>query len=151
MSIQIIVNTTQDLETFQPSEESVGFKFGFRPVSEMVDNTYLLDVPDIEAWDALFTELDKGSNEVIGIWNQAGDFLTDENVKWKDEKDKDKKKVAKNKFTKVKYKSKLKQILKHYDELGELLAEPILVDAPEDTPVNCISGWAPRVVNTDEV
>jgi len=156
MSIQIILNTTQDLTTLQPQENGSGFKFGFRQVPQMELNTFLLDVPDIETWDAFFTELDKGSNEVVGIWNKAGQLLTDENVQWKDEADKDKLKVEKNKFTKAKYKSKLNQILKYYDvdeETGEQtpIDPPILVDAPEDMQVNKIAGWPNRAVSIDEI
>ena len=82
--IQIILNTTQDLNTFKEV-----FKFDFRQVPEMVEQTYLLNTHFIEDWDLLHTELANGNLEVIGIWNQQGEFLTNENAQWKDEKDKD--------------------------------------------------------------
>ena len=85
--IQIILNTTQDLETFKET-----FNFGYRQVPEMVEQTYLLNIDTIEEWDLLHTELTKGNLEVIGIWNQQGEFLTETNAKWKDSKDKDKNK-----------------------------------------------------------
>ena len=139
--IQIILNTSQNLTTFKDV-----FKFDFRQVPEMVDNTYLLNTHFIEDWDLLHTELAKGNLEVVGIWNQQGEFLTDENAELKD-KDKTKLKEEKNKFKKVKYKSKLKQIVKY----NEITDEVELVDAPEDMQVNTISGWNYRTVNIDEV
>ena len=139
--IQTILHTTQDLKSFQEP-----FKFGFRPITTMVDNTYLLWVDSIEQWDLLHLELVKNDLHVIGIWNKDGEFLTDDNVTWKDEKDKDKKKESKNKFVKSEYKSKLKQI----EVVNELIEKMELIYAPEDMQVSKISGWNNRVINTDE-
>lgn len=138
--IQILLETTQDLNEFKEN-----FNIQFVKVPEMLENNYLLIIPTIEDWNELHIELTKGDLEVVGIWNYEGEILTDENVKWKEPKDKKNKKEAKNKFKKTKYHSKLKKVKKIKD--GVEIEE----DVPLDMQVNRFLGWKIRNINEEEL
>ena len=139
--IRFVIHTEFDLESLKTREENP-LKFHLIPVRNMIENTYLI-LCEREVADLILAEVLE--HEIIGSWNDKGDFY-DDYVDSPDKEDK-KEKKAKDKFTKDKYKKYLKQILKFEDENDTV---GTLVDAPEDKLIVNISGWNRIKIDVDE-
>ena len=140
--IRILIHTAEDLDILRTREENP-LKFHLIAVPEMIEGTYLILCERDEA-DLIEAELN--TYEILGSWNEAGDFFDDE-VDAPEKEDK-KPKKDKDKFKKLKYKSKLKQKIVFADENDTV---GTLVDAPEDTMVVNISGWRRIKIDLDEI
>ena len=143
--IRFVIHTEFDLQGLKTREENP-LKFHLIPVRDMIANTYLI-LCERDIADVILAELDLVSDnyEIVGSWNDKGDFYDD----YTDSPDKEdkKEKKAKDKFTKTKYKKYLKQILKYEDENDTV---GTLVDAPEDKLIVNISGWNRIKIDVDE-
>jgi len=126
---EILVNWVGDLEAFKAEFPTVRVV----PIPEMLDDSYMIIyecyteiVNDIEIehdFDDEYTWLDdNGDLEVIGKWKSNGNKKPDNNNG--------------NNHNKTKYKKYLRDIWNEDTQKFE--------KAPEDTPVNCISGWNNR-------
>lgn len=140
--IRIIIHTAEDLDILRTREVDP-LKFDLIKIPEMVDNTFLIlchrDMADL-------IEAELSTYEILGSWNDAGEFFNDD-VDAPEKEDKEPKKEG-DKFKKLKYKAKLRKKLVFANEND---TEGTLVDAPEDTMVMNISGWRRIKIDLDEI